>query len=215
MEEFKIKFKTDIDNLQSINFHPLSQNGPFFDAHLGDFSTKMPVGQTYYLRPISEFTPPCKKKMKEGCGCGGKGEGNIKFSLKESFPSTHANTNTISNDFKLNGSVKICPFNWDKTGIAQMFPNQKIDVNLTVKNNTGLTMKGFHIHDGQNKNGLIGFGPISYFLYTTPTWIHYFNTSKKSRNYIDKNLPLPYDNIVQKNHDFLMEEYKKISTNNN
>ncbi len=209
MEELKIKFKTEINNLQSIKFHPLSKNGPFFDAHLGDFSTKMPIGQTYYIRPFTEFIPPCKKKMKEGCGCGGKGEGTIKFSLKECFPTTHANTNSICDDFKLKGSVKISPFNWDKDGIAVEFSNQIIEVNLIIKNKTGLEMKGFHIHDGQMKDGLVGFGPISYFLYTGPTWIKYFNNSKKSISYIEKYLPLPYDNIIQKDHNFLIEESKK------
>ncbi len=100
-----------------------------------------------------------------------------------------------------------------KNNVAKVFDKQTIEVNLIVKNNTGLEMKGFHIHDGVNKNGLTGFGPISYFLYTTEDWLKNFNNSKSSINYIKKYLPLPPDNIIQKEPNFLLEQSRKSIQN--
>lgn len=208
MVEYKINFKTSIKNLESIDFHPLSTDGPYFDAHFGTLNSKTPVGQTYYIRPITEYIKPCENNMKNGCGCGGKGEGSIKFILKDCFPSVYANKNSVSNDFRISGSVKIYPFEWENYQ-AKIFNNQEIEVNLTVKNNTGLEMKGFHIHDGQNHQGLTSFGPISYFLYTTDEWCKLYNSSKKSVEFIKKNCLLPPNNIIQKNPSFLLNYSKK------
>lgn len=208
MKVYNIKFKTDIKYLQSEKFHPLSSNGPFFDAHFGSLTSKTPIGQTYYIRPLSEYTPPCIDNIKSEYSCDSKNEGVIIFYLNECFPSIHANKNRVSKDFRINGSVKIYPFEWEN-GLAKVFNNQTIEVNLILKNNTGLEMKGFHIHDGVNKNGLTGFGPISYFLYTTEDWIKNFNYSQNSVNYIKKYLPLPPDNIIQKEPDYLLKQSKK------
>ena len=67
MKEYRIKFKTALQNIESIKFHPLSKNGPYFDAHFGPLTSKTPVGQTYYIRSYSEYVPPCKNNLKEGC----------------------------------------------------------------------------------------------------------------------------------------------------
>ena len=200
MENIKLKYVAHIEDLQSINFHTLSKNGPYFDAHLGTLSQKTPIGvSTYYIRPLTEYTPPCINNVKKGCGCGGKGGGCIKFNFKNTFPATLFNNNTISDKFKLNGSVKIEPFEWLESGKAKIFKDQIITVNLNITNYTGLTLKGFHIHDGVKKNNLIGFGPISYFLYTTEDWVAMYNSTKKSQEFAKKNVPLPPTNIAQKN----------------
>ena len=68
--------------------------------------------------------------MKEGCGCGGKGEGSIKFTLKECFPSVHANNNSVSEDFAIDGKVEIKPFDWGKNGIAKVFSKQNVKTDL-------------------------------------------------------------------------------------
>ena len=34
MENIKLNYVAHVDNLQSMKFHNLTQNGPYFDAHL-------------------------------------------------------------------------------------------------------------------------------------------------------------------------------------
>ena len=200
-KDYNIKFNTNYENIQSLEFHPLSKNGPYFDAHFGELNNKTPVGETYYIRPTTQFTKPCKNKMKEGCGCGGKGDGSIKFIIKECFPSVHSNNNSVSTDFAIDGKVEIKPFDWGKNGIAKVFSNQKVKTDLKVINKTGKKMQGFHIHDGQLNNGLTSFGPISYFLYSSPEWQKLYNTSKESMEFTEKYAPIPHSNIVLKNGD--------------
>ena len=113
MKQYKIKFTTNLEDVESMNFHPLSKEGPYFDAHFGKLSSKTPVGETYYIRSLTEYWPPCKHGLKHGCGCGGKNGGIIKFTLKNCFPAVHANSNTVSDKFKISGTVKIHPFVWD------------------------------------------------------------------------------------------------------
>ena len=96
-----------------VKFHPLTTKGPFLDAHFGKLNKETPVGETYYIRPITKYVPPCKKSLKGGCGCGGKGTGYIQFNFKNCFPATHFNTHSISKKFKVNGNIKISPFEWD------------------------------------------------------------------------------------------------------
>ena len=193
-----LRYKTDISNLQSVEFHPLSKNGPFIDAHFGPLTDKMPVGQTYYIRPLTEYMPPCENNLVRGCGCGGKGDGYIKFNLNKCFPSTHFNTNSTSTDFSIDGEITISPFEWDKQGVAKKFDKQTIDVNLNIINNTGLELSGFHIHDGVTKNTMAGFGKISYFLTTSSEWQNRYNIDNPS--VIG---PLPHTNMVLKNPEFL------------
>ena len=146
--EFHIKYKTPDNILTSTQFHALTQNGPYIDAHFGYLTKKTPVGQTYYTRPITEYIPPCINNKKQGCGCGGKDKGILKINIKSCMPFIHAQTNTVSNDLKVLGTINISPFEWNgKT--AKIFPDQIIDVNIKIKNYTGLPMQGLHIHDGK------------------------------------------------------------------
>jgi len=213
MKEYKINYKTSVENLESINFHALTKNGPYFDAHFGPLTSKTPVGQTYFIRSYTEYYPSCKNNLKNGCGCGGKNGGIIKFTLKDCFPAVHANSNTVSDKFRITGTVKIHPFEWNGN-IAKVIPNQVVEVDLVVKNLTNLAMQGFHIHDGQNKNGLTSFGPISYFLYTTPEWQKVYNSSKKSQDFAKKNAPLPPNNIALKNNKYLLKQSNNIKIHN-
>ncbi len=78
MKIYNIKYKTQINFLQSNIFHPLTANGPFFDAHFGSLTSKTPIGQTYYIRPITEYTPPCNNVESE-YNCDEKNRGEIEF----------------------------------------------------------------------------------------------------------------------------------------
>ena len=196
-KKIHINFKAPISALQSIKFHPLTTKGPFLDAHFGKLNKETPVGETYYIRPITKYVPPCKKSLKGGCGCGGKGTGYIQFNFKNCFPATHFNTHSISKKFKVNGNIKISPFEWDDDK-AKFFKNQIIIVNLQIDNNTDLPLRGLHIHDGVTHKTMAGFGPISYFLYTTSEWNKVYNYSEKSKKWVKKYAPLSADNITQK-----------------
>ena len=211
MKEYKVSFSLPFQDVQSLKFHPLSTNGPYLDAHFGPLNKDTPVGQTYFIRPVTTYTPPCKHGLKQGCGCGGKGDGCLTIKSLKCFPSIHANTNTVSTDFAITGNAKISPFEWVDNK-AKIFSKQILDVNFTVYNDTGLTMQGFHIHDGQNKKGLTSFGPISYFMYTTAEWNNLYNETQKSINFTKKYSPLPPPNIAPKNPSELLKLSKTFTT---
>ena len=59
---------------------------------------------------------------------------------------------------------------------------------------------------------MAGFGPISYFLYTTPEWNKRYNNTKKSRTWAKKYAPLPPDNIIQK-YPTQLTEYSSLLLN--
>jgi hypothetical protein len=193
--EYTINFQAPVSKLSSEQFHALTKNGPYLDAHFGALTSKTPVGETYYARPLSESYCPCVNKTKQGCGCGGKGNGELKIQIKDCIPFIHAQTNTVTNDIKMSGIIKISPFSWEGN-VAKIYPDQIIDVNIKVQNFTNLPMQGFHIHDGVNKSGMTAFGPISYFLYTTPAWQKRFNMSKESKEFSKKFSPLPSTNTA-------------------
>ena len=199
-----LTYAATVDQLRSTKFHALTTNGPFLDAHFGQMSPKAPVGQTYYIRPLTTYTKPCKRAMKTGCGCGGKGGGKISFQVRRCFPAVHANKNAVSEALQLDGTVTITPFEWGTDGKAKEFGSQKIVVNMVVYNRTGLPMTGFHVHDGQMNNGLVGFGPISYFLYTTPSWVKKYNTSRASQKWTAKHLKPLLGNVSQHDPTFLL-----------
>jgi hypothetical protein len=209
METYKINFTSSLEDIESVKFHPLTKNGPYLDAHFGPLNKETPVGQTYFIRPVCEYIPPCKHGLKHGCGCGGKGEGHLIIKVSDCFPAIHANTNSVSKDFSISGRIKIAPFEWDGE-VAKNFPNQVLSINVTVKNKTGLKMQGFHIHDGQNKKGLTSFGEISYFLYTTSTWNKVYNQTRKSIEFAKKYAPLPPNNIALKKPTPLLNYSKSI-----
>ena len=74
-------------------------------------------------------------------------------------------------------------------------------------------MQGFHIHDGQNKKGSTSFGPISYFMYTTPEWNNLYNETSKSVKFAKEYAPLPPQNIAPANPKALLEFSKTIEIN--
>jgi hypothetical protein len=209
MKEYKISFKVPYQEVQSVKFHPLSTNGPYIDAHFGPLNKDTPVGQTYFIRPVTTYTPPCIHGLKQGCGCGGKGSGCLTIKSMKCYPSVHANDNTVSTDFAVAGVAKISPFEWVDNK-AKVFPDQMLDVDFTVYNDTGATMQGLHIHDGQNKKGLTSFGPISYFMYTTADWNNLYNETDKSVNFAKKYAPLPPQNVAPANPKSLLEFSKSV-----
>ena len=54
-KKINIRFKTTMDNLAPISKRALSKNGPYIDAHFKNIDSKNPIGQTYYLRPITKY----------------------------------------------------------------------------------------------------------------------------------------------------------------
>ena len=98
--------------------------------------------------------------------------------------------------------------------VAKVFENQEIEINLKIKNFTGLKLQGFHIHDGVDKGGLTGFGPISYFLYTTKAWQKIFNLSEESKEFSKKHSPLPQTNTAIKNTKILLDYSDKVEIKN-
>jgi hypothetical protein len=74
-----------------------------------------------------------------------------------------------------------------------------------VTNKTGLQLQGLHLHDGQrNGAGLIGFGKIVYFLFSSPEWNARYNTSAESVAWARAHCPLPPENVVPAHPDFLL-----------
>ena len=207
--EYTIKHTAPVETLSSVKFHTLTKNGPYIDAHFGPLTKKTPVGQTYYARPLSEYIPPCKNGKKEGCGCGGKGEGCLKINIKDCFPFVHAQGNEVTKDLEVSGKITIQPFKWNGDQ-AVVFPNQIIDTNLKVKNYTGLPMQGLHIHDGVNKGLMTAFGPISYFLYTTKAWSNRYNMSQASQEFSQAHSPLPATNTAILDNKTLLEYSESI-----
>ena len=196
--EYNIKFKAPVAALSSTQFHALSKNGPYLDAHFGPLTKKTPVGQTYYARPLSNYIPPDSKQ-----------DGALLISIKDCIPFVHAQGNEVTQDLEVSGHIKISPFKWEK-GVAKIFPNQIIQTKLRVKNFTGLPMQGLHIHDGVNKGLMTAFGPISYFLYTTPTWSRRYNMSKESQEFSKAHSPLPATNTAILDNKTLLEYSNSI-----
>ena len=91
--------------------------------------------------------------------------------LRSEQPPIHMNSNTVSSKVWYSGTIRIQPFNY---GVYD--PTSVIDVDLMVQNQTGQKLIGFHVHDGEIvdsglNQGFTNFGPIVYFLRTTPYWI--------------------------------------------
>ena len=116
-----------------------------------------PVGQTYYLRPLTTYDPTTKVlTIRANCS-----NYSILF-----------NTNQVTTDVKYCGLIILTDVTYLHTSKKyKIGANSTINVNLTVHNNTGLPLRGLHIHDGVNKDGLTNFGPICYFLYNTSYWM--------------------------------------------
>ena len=196
--EYLIRHKAEVATLSSANFHALTKNGPYIDAHFGPLTAKTPVGQTYYARPLSTYIAPDSNQ-----------DGSLLIEIKDCFPFVHAQGNQVTKDLEVSGNIKISPFKWNKD-VAVIFPNQIIETNLKVKNFTGLAMQGLHIHDGVNKGLMTAFGPISYFLYTTKAWSKRYNMSKESREFSKAHSPLPASNTAILDNKTLLDYSEKI-----
>tara|TARA_B100001093_G_C26575716_1_gene904923 strand:+ start:152 stop:751 length:600 start_codon:yes stop_codon:yes gene_type:complete len=156
--------------------HKLTTNGPYLDFHLGEITDKAPVGQTYYFRPLDSYDVEKRTLTIYTTTC--------------KSPVIHFNTNTPTDKIGCTGSIVISDVSMSKVvdGVKTYTfgKESKCTSSLTIYNDTGLALQGFHVHDGASKNGATSFGPISLFLYTTKYW-----QDKKSTN----PSPLPPGNI--------------------
>ena len=175
-KKINIRFKTIFSSLAPISKRVLSKNGPYIDAHFKNINAKNPIGQTYYLRPITKYNS--HKKV-------------LTILLNKKQPTVHMNTNSVSNEVVYSGSIKISNFQYGKYN-----KNSIVETNITLYNKTGRELIGFHIHDGEiatgksiepNCAGFTNFGPIVVFLYTTAYW----NKKKEESAF-----PLPLDDVT-------------------
>jgi hypothetical protein len=171
-KQMRIKFRTNMLNVVPIHQRVLSKNGPYFDAHFGKIDNKNPIGQTYYLRPITVYNP--KTKI-------------LTIKLNKKQPTIHMNSNSVTNKVCYEGTIKITDFQYEKHN-----PLSEISVDIIMYNNTGKRLIGLHIHEGELADkgpyaGFTNFGPILYFIRTTAYW-----NKKKS----EKAFPLPEDDVT-------------------
>jgi len=97
------------------------------------------------------------------------------------------NSNTVTSKVWYEGTIRIQPFRY---GVHD--PKSVVEVDLVVNNQTGKKLIGFHVHDGEvvgagPDQGFTNFGPIVYFLRTTPYWVQ-----KKKEN----PFPLAEDDVI-------------------
>ena len=171
-KKINIRFKTTWSLLAPISKRALSKNGPYIDAHFKHIDTKNPIGQTYYLRPITKYNSHKK---------------TLTILLDKRQPTVHMNTNSVSDQVLYSGSIKIKNFQYGKYN-----KNAVVEVNITLYNKTGKELIGFHIHDGEMVTkkpyaGFTNFGPIVFFLYTTAYW----NKKKEESAF-----PLPSNDVT-------------------
>ena len=171
-KKVNIKFKTTWSSLAPISKRSLSKNGPYIDAHFKHIDAKNPIGQTYYLRPVTQYNS--QKKL-------------LTIHLNKKQPTVHMNTNTVSDQVLYTGIIRINNFQYGKYN-----DNAIVDVDLTLYNKTGKELIGFHIHDGDMATkkpytGFTNFGPIVVFLYTTAYW----NKKKEESAF-----PLPSNDVT-------------------
>jgi len=167
-----IRFKTIVQNVAPISKRSLSKNGPYIDAHFKNIDQKNPIGQTYYLRPVTKYNASTK---------------TLVIKLCKDQPTVHMNSNSVSMKVLYEGTITITGFEYGKYN-----PDAIIDVSIIMHNKTGRELIGFHIHDGEvgGKSpcaGFTNFGPIIYFLYTTKYW-----DKKKT----EKAFPLPPNDVT-------------------
>lgn len=175
METYHMEFSTLIDNvLPNDNYH-LSINGPFIDAHFGQINKSAPVGQTYFLRPLSHYNSSTK---------------SLEINVNCSNYTTYFNKNKITEDVSFCGKVMISDVELGNRGKDVVYVPSRgsvINVNMTCYSKIGLPLRGLHIHDGKVHNNMTGFGPIAYFLYNTKYW----NKQKTIMPF-----PLPLSNVI-------------------
>ena len=127
--KINIRFKTTWSLLAPISKRALSKNGPYIDAHFKHIDAKNPIGQTYYLRPITKYNSHKK---------------TLTILLDKRQPTVHMNTNSVSDQVLYSGSIKIKNFQYGRYN-----KNAVVEVNITLYNKTGKELIGFHIHDGE------------------------------------------------------------------
>ena len=187
---YDIKFSTVIANVLPKGVHLLSTDGPFIDAHFGKIDSSNPVGQTYFVRPLSQYDS-VKKVLRIEIGC--------------SNYTTHFNKNDITDKVGFCGTVVITDVTIKRSGSKLTYipgKDSRIRVDIAVHNDTGLPLRGLHIHDGKLKDGLTGFGPISYFLFNTKYW---------NKHKTDLPAPLPRNNVIPKTDFVLNNSLKSMS----
>ena len=171
-KKIHIRFKTAWSSLAPISKRSLSKNGPYIDAHFKYIDAKNPIGQTYYLRPITKYNS--QKKL-------------LTIQLSKKQPTVHMNTNSVSDQVTYSGSIKIHNFQYGKYN-----KNAIVEANITLHNKTGKELIGFHVHDGEIATkkpyaGFTNFGPIVIFFYTTAYW------DKKKQ---ESAFPLPSNDVT-------------------
>ena len=171
-KKVNIKFKTTWSQLAPISKRSLSKNGPYIDAHFKNINTNNPIGQTYYLRPVTKYNSVTK---------------TLTIYLNKKQPTIHMNSNTVSEQVLYTGTIKIHGFQFGKYN-----KNAVVESNMTMYNKTGRDLIGFHIHDGEMATkkpytGFTNFGPIVVFLYTTEYW----NKKKEESAF-----PLPLNDVT-------------------
>ena len=171
-KKINIRFKTTWSSLAPISKRILSKNGPYIDAHFKNIDAKNPIGQTFYLRPITKYNSHKK---------------TLTILLNKKQPTVHMNTNSVSDQVIYSGSIRIRNFQYGKYNKDAI-----VEVNLNLYNKTGRELIGFHIHDGEIVTkkpyaGFTNFGPIIFFLYTTAYW----NKKKEESAF-----PLPSDDVT-------------------
>ena len=195
LHKYNINFITDTKNFVSTEELTLSVGFPYFDAHFGNINEHAKVGQTYYLRPFSEYNYD---------------EHELTMWINCKSPVVHLNNNKVTDDVSFCGNIKLTHVfikkeqhsHKTKTYYA-LVPHSKMTVNLTVINNTGLPLQGLHVHEGERgPNTLTGFGPICYFLWDTQYW----------RKEVPKYGAVPYNNAIAKT-DFVLKNSNKVLQN--
>ena len=171
-ENIRIQFKTHVREVAPLSEQTLSRNGPYLDLHVGEIDSTAPIGQTYYMRPVSVYN--AKQKT-------------LTITLSPDQPPVHMNSNRVSSDVWYSGQIKISDFQYD-----QYNPDSKIEVDVKLHNGTGKKLVGLHVHDGKRiengpEEGFTNFGNIVYFLRTTPYWLR-----KKQ----ESSFPLPENDVT-------------------
>ena len=90
-KKINIRFKTTWNSLAPVSKRSLSKNGPYIDTHFKNIDAKNPIGQTYYLRPITKYNT--HKKV-------------LTIILDKRQPTIHMNTNSVSDQVTYSGTIK-------------------------------------------------------------------------------------------------------------
>ena len=143
----------------------LSKAGPYLDVHFKDMTKADPIGQTYYQRPLTSYDSD--QKM-------------LTMRMDSTRPTIHFNDNTVTTDVRYGGVITVSDFEYGKYN-----PDSIVTVRVSLYNNTGRDLVGFHVHDGEvvpasaqckvgdkatAYPGFTRFGPICYFIHTTDYW---------------------------------------------